>query len=101
MILESSFRQDLDKTTYGTIFDIDPSVKTISLRSLIDHSIIENFGEGGRACITSRVYPSLAIDKDAHLYVFNNGEQSVVITELNAWSMKQAEIGYEGNEAST
>ncbi|XP_057427055.1 beta-fructofuranosidase, insoluble isoenzyme CWINV3-like isoform X2 [Lotus japonicus] len=97
----SSLRKDLDQTTYATIFDIDPNLKTISLKSLIDHSIIENFGERGRACITSRVYPSLAIDKDAHLYVFNNGVQSVVITELNAWSMKQAELGHEENVGSS
>uniref|UniRef100_A0A0R0GC42 Glycosyl hydrolase family 32 N-terminal domain-containing protein n=1 Tax=Glycine max TaxID=3847 RepID=A0A0R0GC42_SOYBN len=87
--------QDLDKTLYGTIFGIDPNVKTISLRSLIDRSIIESFGEKGRICITSRVYPSLVIDKDAHLYVFSNGSQSAVIFELNAWSMKQAEFGQE------
>ncbi|KAK7321589.1 hypothetical protein VNO77_32387 [Canavalia gladiata] len=93
----SSLRQDLDKTTYGTFFDIDPNLKKISLRSLIDHSIIESFGEEGKVCITSRAYPSLAIDKDAHLYVFNYGNQSVLISKLNAWSMKQAEIGYEGN----
>ncbi|XP_004498876.1 beta-fructofuranosidase, insoluble isoenzyme CWINV3-like [Cicer arietinum] len=93
----SSLRQDLDKTTYGTIFDIDANLKTISLRSLIDKSIIESFGDGGRACITSRVYPSLAIEKDAHLYVFNNGSQSVVISKLNAWSMKQAEFSHEEN----
>ncbi|CAJ2675201.1 unnamed protein product [Trifolium pratense] len=93
----SSLRQDLDKTTYGTIFDIDSNLKTISLRTLIDKSIIESFGDGGKACITSRVYPLLAIEKDAHLYVFNNGSQSVVISQLDAWSMKQAEIGHEGN----
>jgi beta-fructofuranosidase len=63
----------------------------------IDRSIIESFGDGGRACITSRVYPLLAIEKDAHLYVFNNGSQSVVISKLNAWSMKQAKIGHDGN----
>ncbi|KAJ1442815.1 Glycosyl hydrolase family 32, N-terminal [Sesbania bispinosa] len=97
----SSLRQDLDKTTYGTFFDIDPNHKTVSLRSLIDRSIIESFGEGGRVCITSRVYPSLAIDKNANLYVFNNGRQSVMISKLNAWSMKQAEIGHEGNISCT
>jgi hypothetical protein len=37
----------------------------------------------------------LAIEKDAHLYVFNNGSQSVVISQLNAWSMKQAEFATE------
>lgn len=61
----------------------------------IDRSIIESFGDGGRACITSRVYPLLAIDKDAHLYVFNDGSQSVVISQLNAWSMKKAEFEVE------
>jgi len=63
----------------------------------IDRSIIESFGDGGKVVITSRVYPLLAIEKDAHLYVFNNGSQSVVISKLNAWNMKQAEIGHEGN----
>ena len=63
----------------------------------IDHSIIESFGDEGRVCITSRVYPLLAIDKEAHLYVFNNGTKSILISKLNAWSMKQAEIGHEGN----
>ncbi|XP_004498878.1 beta-fructofuranosidase, insoluble isoenzyme CWINV3-like [Cicer arietinum] len=91
----SSLRQETEKTTYATIFDIDPNLKTISLRTLIDRSIIESFGDGGKVCITSRVYPSLAIEKDAHLYVFNNGSQSVVISKLNAWSMKQAEFGME------
>ncbi|XP_061374912.1 beta-fructofuranosidase, insoluble isoenzyme CWINV6-like isoform X2 [Gastrolobium bilobum] len=90
----SSLRKDLDKTTYGTFFDFDPNIKRISLRSLIDHSIIESFGEGGRVCITSRVYPSLAVGKDAHLFVFNNGTRSVVISKLNAWCMKKAEIGH-------
>ncbi|KAK7283198.1 hypothetical protein RIF29_12569 [Crotalaria pallida] len=89
----SSLRKDLDKTTYGTFFDLDPNFKTIALRSLIDHSIIESFGQGGRVCITSRVYPSLAIGKEAHLFVFNKGTQSVLISKLNAWSMKKAEIG--------
>ncbi|KAJ1442814.1 Glycosyl hydrolase family 32, N-terminal [Sesbania bispinosa] len=91
----SSLRKDVDKTTYGTIFDIDPNLKSISLRSLIDRSIIESFGEGGRVCITSRVYPSLAIDKNANLYVFNNGSHSVVISKLYAWSMKKAEFDHE------
>ncbi|KAK7383332.1 hypothetical protein VNO78_29009 [Psophocarpus tetragonolobus] len=97
----SSLRHDLDKTAYGTMFDIDHNLRMISLRSLIDHSIIESFGDGGRVCITSRVYPSLAIDKDAHLYLFNYGSQSVVVSKLNAWSMKQAEIGHEGNISYT
>ena len=58
----------------------------------IDHSIVESFGGEGRSCITARVYPELAINKEAHLYVFNNGTQSVKISRLDAWSMRKAEI---------
>ncbi|KAK8544630.1 hypothetical protein V6N13_045712 [Hibiscus sabdariffa] len=58
----------------------------------IDHSIVESFGGEGRACITARVYPKLAIDNQAYLYAFNNGTFDVNISTLNAWSMKKAQI---------
>lgn len=58
----------------------------------IDHSIIESFGGEGRTCITTRVYPMLASDEGMHLYLFNNGSSSVVISRLDAWSMKRAKI---------
>ncbi|XP_059644934.1 beta-fructofuranosidase, insoluble isoenzyme CWINV1 [Cornus florida] len=88
----SSLIPDLDKTTYGAFVDLDPLREKISLRSLIDHSIVESFGGEGRTCITARVYPSLAIGEEAHLYVFNNGSQSVKILSLSGWSMKKAQI---------
>ncbi|KAG6626296.1 hypothetical protein CIPAW_15G037800 [Carya illinoinensis] len=88
----SSLGDGTDRTTYGVFINLDPRERKISLRSLIDHSVIENFGADGRACITARVYPTLAIHKEAHLYVFNNGTQSVRISSLNAWSMKRAQI---------
>ncbi|KAK3007583.1 hypothetical protein RJ639_013328 [Escallonia herrerae] len=75
----SSSREGVDKTTFGAFVDID-------------HSIVESFGGEGRTCMTARVYPKLAIDKEAHLYAFNNGSQSVIITSLTAWSMKKAQI---------
>lgn len=53
----------------------------------IDHSVVESFGAGGKTCITSRVYPILAVDNKAHLYVFNNGTEAVTIESLNAWTM--------------
>ncbi|KAK8618751.1 hypothetical protein V6N13_132732 [Hibiscus sabdariffa] len=88
----SSLNQDNDKTTYGAFLDVDIQHQKLSLRSLIDHSIVESFGGGGKVCITSRVYPTLAIHKAAHLYAFNNGTQSIKIAELNAWSMNTAKI---------
>jgi len=53
---------------------------------------VESFGGEGRACITARVYPTLAIHDKALLYAFNNGNSAVKITRLNAWSMKKAKI---------
>ncbi|MBA0779317.1 hypothetical protein Gotri_003581, partial [Gossypium trilobum] len=88
----SSLNQDNDMTTYGAFLDVDNRQHKLSLRSLIDHSIVESFGGGGKVCITSRVYPTLAINKAARLYVFNYGSQSIKISKLNAWSMKTAKI---------
>ncbi|KAK3007584.1 hypothetical protein RJ639_013329 [Escallonia herrerae] len=88
----SSMRKGVDKTTYGAFVDIDPRHELISLRSLVDHSVIESFGGEGRACITARVYPVFSIDKEAHLHAFNNGSLDVVISRLDAWSMKKAKL---------
>nr|GEX31545.1 fructan 6-exohydrolase-like [Tanacetum cinerariifolium] len=88
----SSTKNGLDKMTYGAYVDIDPQQEEISLRTLIDHSIVESFGGGGKTCITSRVYPTLAVGNEARLCAFNNGTESVVISKLNAWSVKKARI---------
>lgn len=88
----SSLNQTPDKTTYGTFVDVDPIRDGLSLRVLIDHSVVESFGAKGKNVITARVYPTLAIDNKAYLYAFNNGTESVEITGLTAWSMKKANI---------
>lgn len=88
----SSLNNENDKTTYGAFLDVDPARERLSLRSLIDHSIVESFGGKGKACITARVYPTLAIHDNAHLHVFNNGTQNVWITRFSAWRMKKALI---------
>ncbi|CAI9099233.1 OLC1v1036018C1 [Oldenlandia corymbosa var. corymbosa] len=87
----SSLREGVGKSTFGAFLNVDPT-QNISLRSLIDHSIVESFGGGGKSCITARVYPQLAVGNEAHLYVFNYGSESVVISNLSAWSMKSAEL---------
>ncbi|KAK6273865.1 hypothetical protein POUND7_010948 [Theobroma cacao] len=88
----SSLREGPNKASYGAFIDIDPLYEKISLRSLIDHSIVESFGGEGRVCITARVYPKLATDEQAYLYAFNNGTFDVTISNLNAWNMKKAQI---------
>lgn len=51
--------------------------------------MVESFGGEGRTCITSRVYPTKAVGDDAHLFVFNDGEEDVRISNLDAWEMKK------------
>lgn len=54
----------------------------------IDHSVVESFGAKGKTCISSRVYPTIAIRKRTHLYVFNNGTENIKIQNLDAWSLQ-------------
>lgn len=58
----------------------------------IDHSVVESFGGHGKMSILSRVYPTKAVSDKAHLYVFNNGESDVKVTNLNAYDMRSAKI---------
>ncbi|GAB2293348.1 Fructan 6-exohydrolase [Dionaea muscipula] len=88
----SSLDPTNDKTTYGTFVNVDPIHEGLTLRTLIDHSVVESFGAEGKNVITARVYPTMAIDHKARLYAFNYGAEGVEITRFNAWSMKKAHI---------
>ncbi|XP_057455211.1 beta-fructofuranosidase, cell wall isozyme isoform X2 [Lotus japonicus] len=88
----SSLNKENDRTTYGTFVDVNIIYEKLSLRALIDHSVVESFGGEGKACITARVYPTLAINDKAQIYAFNNGTADVKIARLSAWSMKKAQI---------
>ncbi|GLJ16803.1 hypothetical protein SUGI_0289520 [Cryptomeria japonica] len=81
----SSTLKDFNKTTYGSFVPLNHPKKIVSLRVLVDHSIVESFAEGGKSCITSRVYPT---STDLHLYLFNNGSSTILCRQLNAWNMK-------------
>ncbi|CAJ1884972.1 unnamed protein product [Sphenostylis stenocarpa] len=96
----SSLKSKLYKPSFGGFIDLDLTTdKKISLRSLvraminlIDHSVVESFGAGGKTNILSRVYPELAVTNQAHLFVFNNGTEPITVENLKAWSMKSAHI---------
>ncbi|KAM3205094.1 Beta-fructofuranosidase, insoluble isoenzyme CWINV2 [Capsicum annuum] len=79
------------KPSFAGYVDVDLTNKTLSLRSLIDHSVVESFGAGGKTVITSRVYPALSIYNDTHLFAFNNGTETVRIENLDAWSMDKCD----------
>ncbi|CAA0841033.1 Beta-fructofuranosidase- insoluble isoenzyme CWINV4 [Striga hermonthica] len=77
------------RPSFAGFVNVDLKDKKLSLRSLIDHSVVESFGAGGKTVITSRVYPVLALYANAHLYAFNNGTEAVKIERLSAWSMSK------------
>ncbi|XP_054784473.1 beta-fructofuranosidase, cell wall isozyme-like [Prosopis cineraria] len=88
----SSLNHENDLSSYGAFLDVDPLHQNLSLRSLIDHSVVESFGGKGKVCITARVYPTLAINDEAHLFVFNDASSNLNVTTLTAWSMKKARV---------
>ncbi|XP_027349327.1 beta-fructofuranosidase, insoluble isoenzyme 1-like [Abrus precatorius] len=88
----SSLKSHLYKPSFAGFVDVDLDTKKLSLRSLIDHSVVESFGAGGKTNILSRVYPELAVKDQAHLFVFNNGTEPITVENLRAWSMKTADI---------
>ncbi|CAK9159835.1 unnamed protein product [Ilex paraguariensis] len=88
----SSLNKGLYKPSFAGFVDVDLADKKLSLRSLIDHSVVESFGAGGKTCISSRVYPTLAIFDQAHLYAFNNGTEIVTIESLDAWIMSKPQM---------
>nr|BAC43067.1 putative beta-fructosidase [Arabidopsis thaliana] len=69
------------------------------MRILVDHSIVEAFGQGGRTCITSRVYPTTAIYGAAKLFLFNNALDATVTASFTVWQMNSAFIHPYSDEA--
>lgn len=88
--------KDAYRPSYGGFVDAELKDMKLSLRSLIDNSVVESFAEGGKVCITSRVYPVTALYENAHLYVFNNGTETVMVDTLNAWSMSKPKYMNQG-----
>jgi len=67
----SSSANDIVKRVVGSAVPVLGG-ETLSLRVLVDHSIVESFAQGGRSTATSRVYPTEAIYANAGVYLFNN-----------------------------
>ncbi|XP_038993449.1 acid beta-fructofuranosidase 2, vacuolar-like [Hibiscus syriacus] len=88
----SSKASDVDKQIFGNYVPVLEGEK-LSLRILVDHSIIESFGQGGRTVITSRVYPTEAIYGAAKVFLFNNATETNVTASLKIWQMNSAVIG--------
>ncbi|KAL6861686.1 hypothetical protein ACP4OV_017386 [Aristida adscensionis] len=66
--------------------------EALAVRVVVDHSIVESFAMSGRAAVTSRVYPTEAIDAAAGVYLFNNATgASVTATRLVVHEMADAD----------
>ncbi|KAI3689663.1 hypothetical protein L2E82_47628 [Cichorium intybus] len=83
---KSSNAKDVDKSIYGSTVPVLHDEK-LSMRILVDHSIVEGYAQGGRTCITSRIYPTEAINDDAQLFLFNNATNVTVTASLKIWQM--------------
>ncbi|XP_027361084.1 acid beta-fructofuranosidase isoform X2 [Abrus precatorius] len=87
----SSLANDVDKKIFGSSVPVLKDEK-LSVRILVDHSVVESYGQGGRTCVTSRVYPTRAIYGAARLFLFNNATEASVIASIKVWQMNSAFI---------
>lgn len=88
----STLANDVNKQVYGSIVPVTEDEEKLSVRVLVDHSIVESFAQGGRRCITSRVYPTKAIYGAARVFAFNNATSATVTASLKLWQMNSAFI---------
>ncbi|CAK9181543.1 unnamed protein product [Ilex paraguariensis] len=87
----SSKASDVSKQVYGSKVPVLEGEK-LSMRLLVDHSIVESFAQGGRTVITSRVYPTTAIYGAAQVFLFNNATGLNVKASVKIWHMDSADI---------
>jgi len=83
----SSLASELILGIHGSSVPVLADEKSISVRTLVDHSIVESYAQGGRRCITSRVYPTRSLNGAAKLFLFNNATTAVKVQTLNVWHM--------------
>lgn len=88
----STKARGVDKQIYGGPVSVLEG-EDYTMRLLVDHSIVEAFGQGGRTCITSRVYPTRAIDGAARIFLFNNATDISVTASVKIWKLDSAKIG--------
>lgn len=90
-LTRSSEATDVRKLIYGSTVPVLKGEKH-TLRTMVDHSIVESFAQGGRTAITSRVYPTKAIYENAKVYLFNNATDISVTATIKIWQMNSADI---------
>ncbi|KAG9129353.1 hypothetical protein Leryth_016659 [Lithospermum erythrorhizon] len=84
----SSLAYDVIKDVFGSTVPVLQGEK-LTMRILVDHSIIESFAQRGRTNIISRVYPTQAIYNNARLFLFNN---ATINASIQVWQMESAQL---------
>ncbi|MCO5589007.1 hypothetical protein L7F22_042971 [Adiantum nelumboides] len=93
-LARSSLASHVDNGTHGGLVTIKEEEEQLDLRILVDHSIIETFAQGGRTVITSRVYPTIALNASAHVHLFNDAQQEVVVKQFVAYEISNINAHY-------
>eukprot|EP00271_Cylindrocystis_brebissonii_P012981 TRINITY_DN32514_c0_g1_i1.p1 TRINITY_DN32514_c0_g1~~TRINITY_DN32514_c0_g1_i1.p1 ORF type:complete len:651 (-),score=99.35 TRINITY_DN32514_c0_g1_i1:235-2187(-) len=84
----SSLDPSDEKSMYGADVRVLEAESDLTMRILVDNSIVETFAQGGRTVITARAYPTRALGASAHTFLFNNGSVPVTVQEANVWQME-------------
>lgn len=84
----STLMEGVERTVFQGKVVVLPETRQLSLRVLVDHSIIESFAQGGRTAITARVYPTEAVQGKAHVFLFNNGTTDITVKRIDIWRME-------------
>jgi len=84
----STTMEHVERTVFQGTVEVLEHEKQITLRVLVDHSIIESFAQGGRTAITARVYPTEAVQSNAHVFLFNNGTSDIRVSKIDIWQME-------------
>ncbi|CAM6115791.1 unnamed protein product [Calypogeia fissa] len=90
----SVYDGDIDRTVYGHYYEILESDEELTLRLLVDHSLVETFVQGGRFTFAARIYPTLAIGNKAKLFLFNNGTTNIKVNSLDVYQMGSVTMTY-------
>lgn len=84
-ILAGAATGELSVGAHRGTFPLD---KSVTLRLLVDRSIVEAFVNNGTACITTRVYPGSIAAQSA--YLINSGPNEVQLKQFDGFVMENA-----------
>ncbi|KAH7366513.1 hypothetical protein KP509_18G082000 [Ceratopteris richardii] len=90
----STMASHVDNGTYGGLVTVLQDEDELMLRILVDHSIVETFAQGGRTVITTRSYPTIALDRLANIYLFNDASTSIEVRSLTVHELSDINIHY-------